>query len=80
MTERVRLRVRTVPIEKSFPMGQDTCIEVVDDQGNAKIIDGVTSAVISVDSRQKFVTIKLEGAFEIDMTGLSGEECGKTTA
>ena len=70
MIERVRLRVRTSPARPGcFPRGQDTIVEVVDKDGNAKMVEGITALTIRVSARSERVGIALEGNFELDVEG-----------
>lgn len=70
MADRVRLRVRTSPARPGcFPRGQDTVVEVIDAEGNAKMVEGITALTIRVSARSERVGIALEGNFELDVEG-----------
>lgn len=73
----MRLRVRTVvPSNRpgAFPRGQDTVVEVVDEQGNAKMVEGIKSVMVRVSARQDHVEILLEGAVTLDVEGVHLDE------
>lgn len=73
----MRLRVRTtVPANRpgAFPRGQDTVVEVVDEHGNAKMVEGIKSVMVRVSARQEHVEILLEGSVSLDVEGVAVDE------